>query len=115
MHLDAEVGGDLDTLMNELRVLVASIVIDMGKRAKINPMELFDNLSEGIERNILLDMFIEAFQNVAPVKITVKELQEKLQVIFKIDVKEVKKVPPVDNIFLYKIVPTQGTKKKLAK
>lgn len=60
-----------------------------------------------------LDMFIEAFQNVAPVKITVKELQEKLQVIFKIDVKEVKKVPPVDNIFLYKIVPTQGTKKKL--
>lgn len=26
---------------------------------------------------------------------------------------KVKKVPPVDNIFLYKIVPTQGTKKKL--
>lgn len=36
-----------------------------------------------------------------------------LNIIFKIDVKEVKKVPPVDNIFLYKIVPTQWTKKKL--
>lgn len=58
-------------------------------------------------------MFVEAFKNVAPIKLTVKQLQEMLNIIFKIDVKEVKKVPPVDNIFLYKIVPTQGTKKKL--
>ena len=58
-------------------------------------------------------MFIEAFKNVAPINLTVKQLQEMLNIIFKIDVKEVKKVPSVDNIFLYKIVPTQGTKKKL--
>ena len=56
-------------------------------------------------------MFIEAFQNVAPVKITVKELQEKLQVIFKIDMEKVRNVPGVENIFLYKIAPTAGTKK----
>ena len=60
-----------------------------------------------------LEMFIEAFKNVAPINLTVKQLQEMLNIIFKIDVKEVKKVPSVDNIFLYKIVPTQGTKKKL--
>lgn len=58
-----------------------------------------------------LEMFIEAFQNVAPVKITVKELQEKLQVIFKIDMEKVRNVPGVDNIFLYKIAPTAGTNK----
>lgn len=34
-----------------------------------------------------------------------------LNIIFKIDVKEVKKVAPVDNIFLYKIVPTLATNK----
>lgn len=60
-----------------------------------------------------LDIFIKAFQSVAPIKLTVKQLQEMLNIIFKINVKEVKKVPPVDNIFLYKIVPTQGTKNKL--
>lgn len=58
-----------------------------------------------------LEMFIEAFQNVAPIKLTVKQLQEMLNIIFKIDVKEVKKVAPVDNIFLYKMIPTLATNK----
>lgn len=60
-----------------------------------------------------LEIFIEAFQNVAPVKITVKQLQEMLNIIFKIDVKPVRKCDAVDNIFLYKIVPTLSQNKQV--
>ena len=58
-----------------------------------------------------LEMFIEAFKNIAPIKMTTKELSEKLNIIFKIDVKRTRDVSSVDNIFLYKIVPTQDTQK----
>ena len=56
-------------------------------------------------------MFIDAFKNIAPIKMTTKELSEKLNIIFKINVKKTRDVNSVDNIFLYKIVPTQGTQK----
>lgn len=58
-----------------------------------------------------LEMFIDAFKNIAPIKMTTKELSEKLNIIFKINVKKTRDVNSVDNIFLYKIVPTQGTQK----
>lgn len=60
-----------------------------------------------------LEMFIEAFKNVAPINLTVKQLQEMLNIIFKIDVKITGKCNAVDNIFLYKIVPTVLPNKKL--
>lgn len=60
-----------------------------------------------------LAMFIEAFKNVAPINLTVKQLQEMLNIIFKIDVKITGKCNAVDNIFLYKIVPTVLPNKKL--
>ncbi|MFR0001834.1 MAG: hypothetical protein ACLRU8_13470, partial [Intestinibacter bartlettii] len=60
-----------------------------------------------------LEMFIEAFKNIAPIKMTTKELSEKLNIIFKIDVKILKSGNAVDNNFLYKIVPTQLPDKKI--
>lgn len=60
-----------------------------------------------------LEMFIEAFQNIAPIKITTKKLSEKLNIIFKIDVKILKSGNAVDNNFLYKIEPTQLPNKKI--
>ena len=60
-----------------------------------------------------LDMFIKAFQNVAPIKLTVKQLQEMLTIIFKIDKKYYDKCSTVDNIFLYKIAPTVEQEKRI--
>ena len=60
-----------------------------------------------------LEMFIEAFKNIAPIKMTTKELSEKLNIIFKINVKILKSGNAVDNNFLYKIVPTQLPNKKI--
>lgn len=60
-----------------------------------------------------LEIFIEAFQNIAPIKITTKKLSEKLNIIFKIDVKILKSGNAVDNNFLYKIEPTQLPNKKI--
>lgn len=60
-----------------------------------------------------LDMFIKAFQNVAPIKLTVKQLQEMLTIIFKIDKKYYDKCSTVDSIFLYKIAPTVEQEKRI--
>ena len=53
-----------------------------------------------------LEMFIEAFNNVVPIRMTAKQLQEKLSIIFKIEKNYIRSGSPVDNIYLYKIVPT---------
>lgn len=58
-------------------------------------------------------MFIEAFKNVEPIKLTTKELSEKLNIIFKIDTKIIKSGNAVDNNFLYKITPTVLPDKKI--
>lgn len=60
-----------------------------------------------------LEMFIEAFKNVEPIKLTTKELSEKLNIIFKIDTKIIKSGNAVDNNFLYKITPTVLPDKKI--
>ena len=60
-----------------------------------------------------LEMFVEAFKNVEPIKLTTKELSEKLNIIFKIDTKIIKSGNAVDNNFLYKITPTVLPDKKI--
>lgn len=61
-----------------------------------------------------LEIFIEAFKNVAPIKMTTKQLQEMLNIIFKINITKMsKKWDAVDNNFLYNIVPTAYQKKQI--
>ncbi|MBS6358637.1 hypothetical protein [Intestinibacter bartlettii] len=48
-----------------------------------------------------------------PIKLTVEQLQIRLNNIFKIDVKPIRKCYRVDNIFLYKIVPTLSQNKQV--
>ncbi|MFR2389793.1 DEAD/DEAH box helicase family protein, partial [Intestinibacter bartlettii] len=60
-----------------------------------------------------LEMFIEAFQNVAPINLTVEQLQIRLNNIFKIDKEQIKKCTRVDKLFLYKIEPTHVQNKRI--
>lgn len=60
-----------------------------------------------------LQIFIDDFMENVPIKLTVEQLQIRLNNIFKIDKEQIKKCTRVDKLFLYKIEPTHVQNKRI--
>lgn len=51
-----EVEGDLETILNELAALTVGILTDLGRKSGNAPTELFDIMSDGIQKNLIVQM-----------------------------------------------------------
>ena len=51
-----EVAGDLETILNELAAVTVGILTDLGRKSGHAPTELFDIMSDGIQKNLIVQM-----------------------------------------------------------
>lgn len=51
-----EIQGDIDTILNELAAVTVGILTDVGRKSGTAPTELFDIMSDGIQKNLIVQM-----------------------------------------------------------